>query len=53
VELTGANVSTGDGYIIPRTGVAYRIDEKTVARAGFGINTNSESFRNNVPTIRR
>jgi hypothetical protein len=30
--------------------VAYRIDEKTVARAGFGINTNSESFRNNVQT---
>jgi len=50
VELSGTNVSTGDGYITPRTGVAYRIDEKTVLRAGFGINTNSESFRNNVQT---
>jgi hypothetical protein len=50
VELSGTNVSTGDGYITPRTGIAYRIDEKTVFRAGFGINTNSESFRNNVQT---
>ncbi len=50
VELSGTNVSTGDGYVTPRTGIAYRIDEKTVFRAGFGINTNSESFRNNVQT---
>jgi len=50
VELAGTNVATGDGYIAPRTGVAYRFDEKTVLRAGFGINTNAESFRNNVQT---
>lgn len=50
VHLSGTNVSTGNGYITPRFGVAYRIDEKTVLRAGYGINTNSESFRNNVQT---
>jgi Carboxypeptidase regulatory-like domain len=50
VELTGTNVSTGHGYVTPRVGVAYRLDEKTVLRAGYGINTNSESFRNNVQT---
>jgi hypothetical protein len=50
VELTGTNVSTGHGYVTPRAGVAYRLDDKTVLRAGYGINTNSESFRNNVQT---
>jgi len=50
VHLTGTNVDTGHGYIAPRTGIAYRIDEKTVLRAGYGINTNAESFRNNVQT---
>jgi hypothetical protein len=48
VELTGTNVATGHGCITPRTGTVYRIDEKTVLRAGYGINTNGESFRNNV-----
>jgi hypothetical protein len=50
VKLTGTNVDTGHGYIAPRLGIAYRIDEKTVLRAGYGINTNAESFRNNVQT---
>jgi hypothetical protein len=50
VELKGTNVDTGNGYITPRTGIAYRLDEKTVLRAGYGINTNAESFRNNVQT---
>ena len=50
VLLNGTNVSTGWGYIAPRGGVAYRLDEKTVLRAGYGINTNPESFRNNVQT---
>jgi hypothetical protein len=50
VLLSGTNVDTGHGYITPRTGIAYRIDEKTVLRAGYGINTNGESFRNNVQT---
>jgi hypothetical protein len=48
VELTGTKVATGHGCITPRTGTVYRIDEKTVLRAGYGINTNGESFRNNV-----
>jgi outer membrane receptor protein involved in Fe transport len=50
VLLHGTNVDTGHGYIAPRGGLAYRLDEKTVVRAGYGINTNSESFRNNVQT---
>ena len=50
VLLHGTNVSTGNGYITPRFGIAYRINEKTVLRAGYGINTNGETFRNNVQT---
>jgi hypothetical protein len=50
VLLKGTNVDTGHGYITPRFGVAYRLDEKTVLRAGYGINTNAETFRNNVQT---
>ncbi len=50
VLLTGTNVDTGHGYITPRVGIAFRLDEKTVLRAGYGINTNAESFRNNVQT---
>jgi hypothetical protein len=50
VLLKGTNVDTGHGYIAPRIGIAYRLDEKTVIRAGYGINTNAESFRNNVQT---
>ncbi|MGA2269925.1 MAG: TonB-dependent receptor [Bryobacteraceae bacterium] len=50
VHLSGTNVDTGHGYLAPRLGVAYRVDEKTVIRAGYGINTNGESFRNNVQT---
>jgi hypothetical protein len=50
VHLAGTNVDTGHGYISPRLGVAYRIDQKTVLRTGYGINTNAESFRNNVQT---
>jgi len=50
VLLRGFNVDTGHGNISPRLGVAYRIDKKTVLRAGYGINTNAETFRNNVQT---
>ena len=50
VHLAGTNVDTGHGYVVPRLGIAYRLDEKTVLRGGYGINTNSESFRNNVQT---
>ena len=50
VHLSGVNVDTGHGYIAPRLGIAYRLDAKTVVRAGYGINTNAETFRNNVQT---
>ena len=50
VHLKGTNVDTGKGYIVPRLGAAYRLNEKTVLRAGFGIDTNAETFRNNVQT---
>jgi len=50
VLLKGTNVDTGHGYFAPRFGIAYRLNDKTVIRTGYGINTNSESFRNNVQT---
>ncbi len=50
VHLSGTNVDTGAGYVAPRLGIAYRLDARTVVRAGYGINTNAETFRNNVQT---
>ena len=50
VHLSGTNVETGAGYVAPRLGIAYRLDARTVVRAGYGINTNAETFRNNVQT---
>jgi hypothetical protein len=50
VHLTGTNVDTGHGFVAPRLGVAWRLDEKTVIRAGFGINTDPTNFRHNVET---
>jgi hypothetical protein len=41
-----AGVSVGKGMIVPRVGLAYRIDHKTVARAGYGLSVNPDSFRN-------
>ena len=43
-------VQAGKGMIAPRLGLAYRIDPKTVARAGFGLSTNPDSFRNVLTT---
>lgn len=43
-------VHVGKGMIVPRLGMAYRIDSKTVARAGFGLSTNPDSFRNVLTT---
>ena len=40
-----AGINVGHGMITPRFGIAYRLDEKTVIRAGFGITTDPESFR--------
>ena len=31
--------------VVPRLGVAYRLNDKTVVRSGFGITTDPESFR--------
>ena len=36
--------------IVPRIGIAYRLDSKTVVRAGFGLSTNPDSFRNVLTT---
>jgi hypothetical protein len=45
-----AGVDTGHGLWAPRGGLAYRVDNKTVVRLGFGININPETFRNNIQT---
>jgi hypothetical protein len=38
-------VDVGKGQIAPRVGVAYRLNEKTVIRAGFGISVDPNNFR--------
>lgn len=43
-------VQAGKGMIVPRLGVSYRIDNKTVVRAGAGLSTNPDSFRNVLTT---
>jgi hypothetical protein len=43
-EDTGVDV--GIGQLAPRIGIAYRITEKTVVRAGYGISVDPNSFRN-------
>ncbi|GGA58228.1 hypothetical protein GCM10011507_07000 [Edaphobacter acidisoli] len=43
---SSAEVHVGKGMIVPRIGLAYRLDQKTVVRAGFGISTNPDSYRN-------
>jgi hypothetical protein len=43
-------VQGGKGMISPRLGLAYRIDNKTVARAGFGLSSNPDSYRNVLTT---
>ena len=47
---SSAQVQVGKGMIGPRLGLAYRLDPKTVARAGFGLSTNPDSFRNVLTT---
>ena len=41
-----ANTKNGWGMIVPRFGVAYREDEKTVLRAGFGMTVDPDTLRN-------
>lgn len=43
-EDTGVDV--GAGQLAPRFGLAYRLTEKTVLRAGYGISVDPNSFRN-------
>jgi hypothetical protein len=43
-EDTGVDV--GNGQLAPRLGIAYRLMEKTVIRAGYGISVDPNSFRN-------
>lgn len=38
-------VDVGKGQLAPRAGFAYRLDEKTVVRAGFGISVDPNNFR--------
>ncbi len=38
-------VSVGSGQLGPRAGIAYRLNEKTVFRVGFGISVDPNSFR--------
>lgn len=48
-----AGVDVGKGNFVPRVGLAYRINAKTVFRAGFGISVNPDNFRyeqNSYPT---
>ncbi len=40
-----AGIGAGWGQIVPRTGLAYRVNEKTVIRSGFGETTDPDSMR--------
>jgi hypothetical protein len=47
-----AGLNNGWGMIIPRIGLNYRIDDKTVVRSGFGITVDPQNFadtRNSYP----
>ena len=41
-----AGIDAGKGNLAPRIGLAYRVGEKMVVRAGYGITVNPDSFRN-------
>ncbi|MGA2329153.1 MAG: TonB-dependent receptor [Bryobacteraceae bacterium] len=45
-------VNVGHGLFLPRLGIAYRLNDKTVIRAGYGMSADSNNwrfFRNNYP----
>lgn len=44
-EPTDTGVDVGKGQLAPRLGIAYRVNEKTVIRAGYGISIDPNSFR--------
>jgi hypothetical protein len=41
-----AGINDGKGVVGPRIGLAYRLNEKTVIRAGYGISVNPDNYRN-------
>lgn len=43
---SSAGVDAGKGNLAPRFGLAYRVNPKTVVRAGYGMTINPDSFRN-------
>jgi hypothetical protein len=52
VEVGGVNgnprsagIGAGWGVIVPRVGFAYRLNDKTVIRSGFGLTTDPDSMR--------
>jgi hypothetical protein len=49
-----AGVQTGHGFILPRLGLAWRPDSKTVVRGGFGLSADSNNWRfmrNDYPVV--
>ncbi|MFZ2024284.1 MAG: TonB-dependent receptor [Terracidiphilus sp.] len=40
-----AGIGAGWGQIVPRFGIAYRMNDKTVIRTGFGLTTDPDSMR--------
>lgn len=40
-----AGIDTGFGQFVPRVGLAYRVNDRTVVRSGFGITTDPDSMR--------
>ena len=42
---TDTGVSVGWGQIVPRFGINYRLDDKTVIRSGFGLTVDPENYR--------
>ena len=42
---TDTGVTVGWGMIVPRFGINYRIDDKTVIRSGFGMTVDPDNFR--------
>ncbi|MGI4829729.1 MAG: carboxypeptidase regulatory-like domain-containing protein [Janthinobacterium lividum] len=41
-----AGIQDGHGLVVPRLGVSYRINDKTVVRSGFGITVDPDNLRN-------
>jgi hypothetical protein len=41
-----AGITNGWGMIVPRFGVSYRVNDKTVVRSGFGITVDPDNLRN-------